>query len=169
MYQTFFPDMYINSIFDLDTEALKKQGIEGIIFDIDNTLVPYDVEKPTQEIIDFFEQLKQEGFKICLLSNNNKERVIRFTKGLKVIAIHKANKPLTRNIKRAGLLLGTRRSTTAIVGDQIFTDVYGGNRAGIMTILVVPVSEKDEWITKIKRGLERRLINAYEQSKKNKS
>lgn len=167
MYKYFFPDDYISSIFEINVEELKMQGIQGIIFDIDNTLVPYDVEEPTKEIIEFFKQLQEKGFKICLLSNNTKERVIRFNEGLKIIAIHKANKPLVRNFKRAMQLLETDKSSTAIVGDQVFTDVYGGNRAGLTTILVKPVSEKDEWITKIKRGIERRFIRAYERSRNN--
>ena len=167
MYKYFFPHTYIESIFEIDSEDLQKKGIKAIIFDIDNTLVSYDVEEPTQEVIKLFEELQQKGFKICLLSNNTKERVIRFSKGLKILAIHKANKPLTGKFKRAMRLLGTDQNSTVIVGDQIFTDVYGGNRAGLMTILVMPVSDKDEWITKIKRGLERRIINAYEKSLKN--
>lgn len=167
MHKYFFPHTYIQSIFEIDTDYLKTNGIKAIIFDIDNTLVSYDVEEPTEEVIKLFEELQQKGFKICLLSNNTKERVIRFNKGLKIFAIHKANKPLIRNFKRAMALLGTDKKSTAIVGDQIFTDVYGGNRAGLMTILVMPVSDKDEWITKVKRGLERRIINAYEKSRKN--
>ena len=167
MHKYFFPHTYIQSIFEIDTDYLKTNGIKAIIFDIDNTLVSYDVEEPTEEVIKLFQELQQKGFKICLLSNNTKERVIRFNKGLKIFAIHKANKPLTRNFKRAMALLGTDEKSTAIVGDQIFTDVYGGNRAGLMTILVMPVSDKDEWITKVKRGLERRIINAYEKSRKN--
>lgn len=167
MFKNFFPNDYISSIFEIDIESLKKQGIKGLIFDIDNTLVPYDVEAPTKEIIKFFKELRENGFKICLLSNNTKERVIRFNQGLKIFAIHKARKPLVRNFKRAMQLLETDKHSTAIVGDQIFTDVYGGNRAGLTTILVAPVSDKDEWITKIKRGVERRVINAYQKSRKN--
>lgn len=167
MLKRFFPDDYVESIFKIDTDQLKKQGIKGIIFDIDNTLVPYDQAKPTREIIRFFQELQDQGFKICLFSNNSRERVVRFNTGLKLIAIHRAHKPLRRKFKIAMKLLKTDKSSTAIVGDQVFTDVYGGNRMGITTILVAPVSEKDEWITKVKRGLERRLINAYEKSRKN--
>lgn len=167
MYKRFFPDTYIPSIFDIDTDYLKRNGIKAIIFDIDNTLVPYDVEEPTKEVLNLFQGLQEKGFKICLLSNNTKERVIRFKRGLKIIAIHRANKPLTGNLKRAMKFLGADKNSTAIVGDQIFTDVYAGNRAGLMTILVEPVSDKDEWITKVKRGLERRIIKAYEKASKN--
>ena len=167
MLKRFYPDYYITSIFEIDTEDLREKGIKALIFDIDNTLVPYDVELPTKEIIKYFKELQDKGFKICLFSNNNKERVIRFNTGLKLIAIHKANKPLKRKFKVAMKLLGTNENSTAIVGDQIFTDVYGGNRTGITTVLVKPVSDKDEWITKVKRGIERRLINAYEKSRNN--
>lgn len=167
MLKRFYPDDYIKSVFEIDPDDLLKKGIKGLIFDIDNTLAPYDVEEAPKEIIKFFNELQKKGFKICLFSNNTKERVIRFNTGLKLIAIHRANKPLTRKFKIAMKLLGTDKTTTAIVGDQIFTDVYGGNRAGVMTILVEPVSEKDEWITKVKRGLERRFINAYEKSRHN--
>lgn len=167
MLKRFYPDYYIKSIFEIDIEDLQKKGIKALIFDIDNTLVPYDVAVPSKKIIKFFKELQDKGFKICLFSNNNKERVVRFNSGLKLLAIHKANKPLTIKFKRAMTVLGTDKASTAIIGDQIFTDVYGGNRVGITTILVMPVSDKDEWITKIKRGIERRIISAYEKSRKN--
>lgn len=166
MLKLFFPDTYIQSIFELDLDNLMKKGIKGIVFDIDNTLVPYDVVHPTQEILEFFKQIQAKGFKICLVSNNTRERVVLFNEGLKIPAIHRANKPLTGKLKIAMKLLGTTKDTTVIVGDQVFTDVYGGNRAGLKTVLVAPVSDKDEWITKVKRGLERRVIRAYEKSRK---
>ncbi len=167
MLKRFYPDYYIKSIFEIDIDDLQSKGIKALIFDIDNTLVPYDIPVPSKEIIKFFSHLQEKGFKICLFSNNNKERVLRFNSGLKLLAIHKANKPLTIKFKRAMKLLGTNKNSTAIVGDQIFTDVYGGNRAGVTTILVTPVSDKDEWITKVKRGIERSIINAYEKSRDN--
>lgn len=165
MLKRFYPDHYIESIFQLDTRTLKKKGVKGLIFDIDNTLVAYDVAVPTDKIIKFFKELQEKGFKICLFSNNTKERVIRFNTGLELIAVHRANKPLTTKFKRVMKLLGTDKESTAIIGDQIFTDVYGGNRAGLTTILVKPVSDKDEWITKVKRGAERRILDAYEKSR----
>lgn len=162
MIKRLYPNLYLESIFAIDTKALKEEGIKGIIFDIDNTLVPYDILEPTKEIIDFFEGLKSEGFKICLVSNNTEDRVVRFNEGLKVFAIHKSGKPRTRSFKRALELMHLEREEAVIVGDQIFTDVYGGNRAKLKTILVKPVSDKDEWITKIKRGIERKVIAYYE-------
>lgn len=162
MIKRLYPKLYLSSIFEIDIKALKEEGIRGIIFDIDNTLVPYDVEEPTDEIISFFSTLKENGFDICLMSNNVEDRVVRFNQTLKVFAIHKSGKPRTRSFKRALELMNLNKEQAVIVGDQIFTDVYGGNLAGVKTILVKPVSDKDEWITKIKRGIEQRVIKRYE-------
>ncbi|WP_054739236.1 YqeG family HAD IIIA-type phosphatase [Cellulosilyticum ruminicola] len=162
MIKKLYPTAYIASIFDMDVEGLKQKGIKGIIFDIDNTLVPYDVVHPTDEIVEFFAKLQEEGFKITLVSNNTKDRVMKFNEKLKVIAIHESQKPLGKGFRKALHLMACKKEEAVIVGDQIFTDVYGGNLVGIQTILVKPVSDKDEWKTKIKRGIEKRVIRSYE-------
>lgn len=162
MLRRLYPKTYLKSIFEIDTKMLKEQGIKGIIFDIDNTLVPYDVAYPTEEIIDFFERLKKEGFQICLASNNTEDRVVKFNEHLKVFAIHKSGKPRRRGLHKAMELMNLQKDQVAMVGDQIFTDVFAGNRAGAHSILVVPVSDKDEWITKIKRGIEKKVVQHYE-------
>ncbi len=161
MKNIFYPDRYVQSIFEADYEKMWESGIRGIIFDIDNTLVPYDVKEPTQEIKDFINVLRDRGFRVLLLSNNTKLRVTRFNQSLKINALHNAWKPRRVNILRAIDRLKLQKNQVAIIGDQIFTDILGGNRTGIMTILVEPVSEKDEPITKIKRGIERRIVNKY--------
>lgn len=165
MINKLFPTEYIQSIYKIDVDNLKQQGIKGIIFDIDNTLVPYDVVEPNEEIIQLFESIRNAGIKITLMSNNTEERVKKFNENLKVFALHKSQKPLTKNFKKALHLMGCEKEEAVIVGDQIFTDVYGGNCAGIQSILVVPVSDKDEWITKVKRGLERKVIALYERKR----
>ena len=162
MIKRLYPKLYLKSIFQLDIDKLNENGIKGIIFDIDNTLVPYDHVHPTKEIVAFFEHLKDEGFQIALASNNTEDRVLRFNEKLKVFAIHKSGKPSTRGLQKAMALMNLQKDEVAMVGDQIFTDVFAGNRAGVMSILVVPVSEKDEWITKVKRGLEKKVVNHYE-------
>lgn len=167
MIKQLYPKLYKKSIFDIDYKALQEKGIKGLLFDIDNTLVSYDMMHPTKEIIGLFQKLREEGFQICLVSNNTEDRVIKFNEHLKVFAIHKAKKPRRGMIYRAMKLMALEKEQVTIIGDQIFTDVYGGNRAGIMTILVVPVSDKDEWITKIKRGIEKKVINRYEKQKSN--
>ena len=164
MLNKFFPTHYLKSIFEIKIENLQKEGIKGIIFDIDNTLVPYDEAEPNDKIINFFQQLREAGLKITLVSNNTEDRVVKFNEKLKVFALHKSQKPLTKNFKKALRLMDCTKNEAVIVGDQIFTDVYGGNKSGIKTILVVPVSDKDEWITKIKRGLEKKVIQYYERN-----
>lgn len=161
MIKKLYPTTYIKSIYDMDIKQLKQEGIKGIIFDIDNTLVPYDEIEPNEKIIAFFELLATNGFKITLVSNNTEDRVMRFNKKLSVFALHESRKPLTRNFIKALKLMECEKNEAIIVGDQIFTDVYGGNKAGIRTILVEPVSDKDEWKTKVKRGLEKRIIKCY--------
>lgn len=161
MLKRFFPSEHHDTIFDIDYKKLAKEGYRGIMFDIDNTLVPYDVEHPSQEIIDLFTDLKEMGFRICLVSNNNNERVYRFNERLKVFAVPKALKPMTRNLKKAMQLLKTSKENTVFVGDQLFTDVWGGNRIQVKTILVMPIAQKEQFITWIKRSTEKRVFNYY--------
>jgi len=168
MLRQLFPFDYIDSVFELNVEELMRLKIKGLIFDIDNTLVPYDVAYPNQKLISFFEKLKEKGFKICLVSNNTEERVIKFNEDLKLYAIHKASKPRRKSFLKAMNLMGTHKDNTVVIGDQVFTDVWGGNRLGLKTILVVPVSARDEWITKIKRGLERIIIRLYQRQRSKK-
>ena len=97
MIKKLYPTHYIESIFDLPIKQLKEEGIKGVIFDIDNTLVPYDVPEPTKEIISFFNELKKAEIAITLVSNNTEERVVKFNEKLKVLALHKAQKPFTKS------------------------------------------------------------------------
>ena len=161
MIKKLYPTKALNSIFELPIEELKQAGIKGIIFDIDNTLVPYDEVEPTEQIISFFEVLKENGFIITLVSNNTEDRVIKFNEKLKVLAVHKAKKPSRKSFVKALEMMPCKADEAIIVGDQIFTDVFGGNRAGLKTYLVSPVSDKDEWQTKVKRRLERQIVKRY--------
>ncbi|MEG0013652.1 MAG: YqeG family HAD IIIA-type phosphatase [Cellulosilyticaceae bacterium] len=162
MLTRFFPEKYLASIFELNIDELIEEGVKGIIFDIDNTLVPYDEAEPNEKIIALFERIKSKGLQITLASNNTEDRVVKFNERLKVFAIHKSKKPSTQGLRKAMQLMNLAPEEVAIVGDQVFTDVFGGNRAKIKTILVSPISEKDEWITKIKRGLEKKILKRYE-------
>lgn len=162
MLKILFPSQYLGSIFELKIEELLAQGIKGIIFDIDNTLVPYDEPEPTPAIIELFERIRASGIQITLVSNNTEDRVLRFNEKIKVFALHKSRKPLPKSFNKALKLMNCKPHEAVIVGDQIFTDVLGGNVAKIPAILVVPVSDKDERITKIKRGLEKKVIRYYE-------
>lgn len=161
MFNQWFPKEYVNSIYEIDYGQLYQKGIRGLLFDIDNTLAPYYIQDSEPTTIRLFQELKEKGFKICLVSNNNEERVLRFNQNLKVFSIPHAKKPLTRALKKGMSLMETQRKDTAMIGDQVFTDIWSGNRLNLYTILVVPITQKDEWMTAIKRGIEKKVIDAY--------
>lgn len=162
MYERFFPSAFYNSIFDVEYDKLLEEGYKGLMYDIDNTLVPFDVEHPTEEIIKLFERLQKKGFKLCLVSNNSKARVTRFNEKLKVFAVPKALKPFRRSLLKAMKLMGTTTHNSVFIGDQMFTDVWGGNRVGVKTILVKPIAVKEQFITKIKRNTEKKIFDLYQ-------
>lgn len=154
----FYPDMYVSSLNNIDIDRLKEQGIKAIIFDLDNTLVPWNSNQLKPETAQWFAKLKQAGFKTCILSNNSKERVEAMSGMLAIPALHKAAKPRRRAFYRALQMLGVKAEQTAMVGDQVFTDVLGGNRLGLYTILVVPMSKREFIGTRINRQLEKLVL-----------
>lgn len=152
------PKLYVDSIFEIDLDNLKKIGIEALIIDIDNTLVGWDKKTAPKSVIEWFDKLKQKGFRICLVSNNTETRVVKFTENIDIQAFHKAKKPFKTTFKKAMKYLNSSKSNTAVIGDQIFTDVLGGNRIGLYTILVVPIKSKEFWWTELVRNIERAVL-----------
>ncbi len=160
MFEAFFPDECIGSAYDIDYESLYEQGYRGIIYDIDNTLVPHDA--PADErAIGLFGRLSEIGFSCLLLSNNKEPRVKEFADDVGALYIHKAGKPGRRGYLRAMEKLKTDRETTIFIGDQLFTDVYGAKRSGIRNILVEQIDKKEEIQIVLKRVLERIVMRAY--------
>ncbi len=166
MLKLLTPDLHIESVFKLDLEKLKKNDIEGLIIDIDNTLVSWDIKYITERAKQWLLDLEKEGFKVCLVSNNTKDRVVVFNEELKLPAIHRALKPRTGAFKKAMKILGTTAENTAVIGDQIFTDVLGGNRIGLFTVLVVPIVGKEFWWTTFMRKIERHILKIILKGKK---
>lgn len=155
-----YPREYINSTYEIDFDKLYKQGYRGIIFDIDNTLVPHGA--PADErAISLFTHLKEIGFSCMLLSNNKEPRVKMFNDAVGVDYIYKAGKPKPSGYKKAMHRLGTTTDNTLFVGDQIFTDIVGANLAGIRTILVKPIHPKEEIQIVLKRFLEKPILAFY--------
>lgn len=152
------PDLYVESILHLDLEKLKTKEIKGLIIDIDNTLVAWDIKYASDKAKKWLLNLKKEGFEVCLVSNNTEDRVVTFNEELKLPAIHRATKPRRGPFKRAMEILGTNVKNTAVIGDQIFTDVLGGNRMGLFTVLVVPIESKEFWWTTFVRKIERHVL-----------
>ncbi|MDR2183466.1 MAG: YqeG family HAD IIIA-type phosphatase [Clostridiales bacterium] len=156
-----FPKQAADSVHHIDYDELCRAGIRGLIFDIDNTLVTFDVPEPTEQIAGLLANLAQKGFGICLLSNNSEARVRGFCQNLDYPHIWRANKPGRAGILRAMAHLGLEQHEVAIIGDQIFTDCFGGNRIGIHTILTTPIAKRDEWTVKLKRLPEKLVLRAY--------
>lgn len=165
MLEKFYPKERVKSIYEIDFEGYFKGGIKGVIFDIDNTLVPHG--KPaTPEIINFFEKLRQIGFQTRLLSNNQVDRVEPFAKAVDSLYLCNAHKPSRENYLRAVREMGIQIQETIFVGDQLFTDVYGANRTGIVSILVDPIHKKEEIQIVFKRKLEKIVLFFYSRKKK---
>ena len=160
MLEKFFPDEYLDSTYSIDFEELYRKGFRGIIFDIDNTLVPHGApsDKRAEEL---FERLKKIGFSCCLLSNNQYERVSSFNKNIQVYFIENAHKPGRRNYLKAMEIMGTDLKSTIFIGDQLFTDVYGAKRTGMRNILVKPIHPKEEIQIVLKRKLEKMVLYFY--------
>jgi len=155
----FLPNEHVKSVFAIKPEVLKELGIKGIITDLDNTLVAWDMKEATPEIVEWFEQMKEANIKVTIISNNNQERVKLFSDPIGVPFVYDARKPLPRAFKQAATEMELTKEEIVVIGDQILTDVLGGNIAGFNTILVVPVVETDAKITKINRKIERIILN----------
>lgn len=160
MLKMLCPDVYLESIYDLDLEKLKKKGIKGIITDLDNTLISWGENTIYPSLNEWFEKLRAEGFKVCIVSNNSPDRVSLFASNFDIPAVSGATKPRRRPFRRALEKLEIKPEEAAVLGDQVFTDVLGGNRLGLFTILVIPVSPKEFIGTRVVRQIERYVLKA---------
>ena len=163
LLKRFYPDEWIGSTYQIDFAGLYAKGYRGVIFDIDNTLVPHGAPADGRAVR-LFAFLMDIGFEACLLSNNQRERVASFNDRVGVHFIENAHKPSTKNYWRAMELMHTDLSDTIFVGDQLFTDIYGAKRAGIRTILVSPIHPREEIQIVLKRYLERIVLYFYRRS-----
>lgn len=165
MFKKLYPTKYLDSSYSIDYEQLYRSGIRGLIYDIDNTLVEHGMPA-TERAIKLFEQLRSIGFDTCLISNNKEPRVKPFADAVGSKYVYDAHKPSRKNYIRAMELMGTNTGNTYFIGDQIFTDVYGANRAGIPSILVKPIHPKEEIQIVLKRKLEKIVLFCYKRRKK---
>ena len=159
MKKPFTPDYLLNSYSELTVDFLRKHNIKALILDIDNTLVPYEVARPTRELKDWFASLNEADIKVSFVSNNNSDRVNIFNEELSYFATCKSKKPFNVNMKRAIKEMGVTPKETAVMGDQIFTDILAGNSLGAFTVLVPPIKDKTDPFTRFKRLLERPILN----------
>ncbi len=162
MKSSLYPGDYVVSTYAIDFEALSKVGYRGVIFDVDNTLVPHGAPADERAIA-LFGWLHDLGYQVVLLSNNKEPRVQTFCEKVKwATYIYKAGKPNPRNYRKAMERMGTTEENTLFVGDQIFTDVWGANLAGIRSILVKPILPwKEEIQIILKRFMEALILLGY--------
>lgn len=160
MLKYFLPSEFVKDIFHITPEKLKENGIKGIITDLDNTLVEWDRPDATPEIIEWLSSMKNAGILVTIVSNNNGNRVQLFCEPLGIPYIHAAKKPSRKSFKLALERMGIQKDEAVVIGDQLLTDIFGANRTGLQTILVVPVASSDALITRFNRMTERRIMAA---------
>ena len=156
--EKYIPDMYQQSIYTIDYQKLLDKGIKCILFDLDNTLVPVTDRKPTKKLKELFDDLKDKGFKLIIFSNSHKKRLKPFKEELNVDCCASAKKPCKEKFLLVLREYHYNVTEVAIIGDQILTDIVGGNRVGILTVLTNPISNKDFFVTKFNRFREKRIM-----------
>lgn len=158
--EQFYPDECVDSVYQIDFQSWYNRGYRGVMFDIDNTLVPHGADA-TPEAIALFAGLKEMGYKTCLISNNKEPRVKRFNQEIGSPYLYDAHKPSRKAYRKAMETMGTDETNTLFVGDQLFTDVYGARRTGVYSILTKPIHPKEEIQIVLKRYLERIVLYFY--------
>ncbi len=161
MLSIFVPDIYQKSIFDINYKKLKNNGIKFIIFDLDNTIAPVNIKSPNKKVKDLMAEL-EEDFKLIIMSNAGKKRVEPFKDILGIDSAYFSFKPFKRKYKKIMNIYKFKDTETAVVGDQLLTDILGGNRLGFTTILVNPMGILDYALTKINRFIENTIYNHLE-------
>lgn len=164
MLEKYFPDLLAKSVQDIDLEKLKNANIKGLLVDIDNTLITYSMKEADEKAIDWIKKVNSSELKICLVSNGKRKRIKKISEKLNIPAVFSPRKPSKKAFLKAIDILGINAKETAVVGDQIFTDVLGGNRLGMYTILVVPISKKEFFLIKFKRILEVYVLSKHKKN-----
>lgn len=156
-----YPKEYLDSVKEIKIDFLRQNHIQGLVLDVDNTLIDFERRIP-DGVKEWIEEIKKQGIKCCILSNSNHvEKVSTVAKELDIPFLYFAKKPFKTGFNKAKELLGLEPENIAVVGDQIMTDVIGANRSKMFSILVKPINEKDYLLTKIKRPMERLIIKQY--------
>lgn len=160
MIEKFYPDLYVKSISNITASMLSDKGMEAVVLDVDNTLAPHNDPNPTENVKKFLADMRKNNIKICVVSNNCKDRVEPFCQrtGIEYF-VWDALKPKAYGYLKAAEIMGTAADKIVAIGDQIFTDILGGNRAGCYTVMVEPIDLKSENpFIKFKRILEKPFL-----------
>ena len=163
-----FPDLYYKNVQSISLDDLKEKNIHGLILDVDNTLIDFHKVMP-EGIKEWVKKAKEMEMKICILSNtNNIKKIQKVSNELQIPYIGFAKKPFKQGFIKVIELLGLKSENIAVIGDQLFTDILGGNRMKMTSIFVEPIDSKDIIVTRIKRPIERLILKYYLKKQKKK-
>ena len=153
----FVPDIYQKSIYTINYKKLKKNGIKCLLFDLNNTLASYEVDYPDNKLRELIFELEKD-FKVIIISNSSKKRVRPFKEKLNVDSAFSSKKPFKKKYKKIMNLYNFKVHEIAVIGDELLTDIWGGNKMGFKTILVNGISEEEPFYMRILRYFERKII-----------
>ncbi|MBQ2698246.1 MAG: YqeG family HAD IIIA-type phosphatase [Clostridia bacterium] len=158
------PDHYFPNVYAITPAFLQRRGIRAVILDIDNTLVFYRIHRPTEHNRRWIRSLREAGIAVAFVSNGYRERVEEYNREFGFYYSFKSQKPRPGGFLQAAKAMGVEPAETAVIGDQIYTDILGGNRAGMLTLLVDPI-HPEPWLRfRLKRALERPVTRALRYS-----
>lgn len=158
MLGKFKPVWMVESVYQISAEQLHKHNIKAVFVDLDNTLIAWNNPLGTKELLVWLEEMKLNNISITIISNNSGDRVEKVAKHLDLHYVPRAFKPSRRAYLRAAKQAGFPLEQCVMVGDQLITDIFGANRAGVRSILVIPILDSDAWNTKINRFFERFIL-----------
>ena len=165
VWHYFAPDICCPGITDIPLDTLRERGIRGLLLDLDNTITEWHEDEVADATRQWLHDLREKGFSACIVSNNHKQRVNRVAGQLGLPCLYSAAKPRRKGYRQASALLKLPPQQLAMVGDQLLTDVLGGNRAGLTTIFVQYINHREHWgTTHIFRPVERWLMKRLERS-----
>ena len=160
-HMSLLPDRIFGTYQEITVDFLKSEGIEAVILDVDNTLIPYEEIEPRPAVLAWINTLIEANIAISFVTNNHKHRLQYFNRNLNFPAFHDSWKPFSRNMKRAMRAMGSTPENTANIGDQIFTDTWAGKRLGMKSYLLPPIRDKRDPFTRLKRLLEKPIVRRY--------
>lgn len=155
------PDIKLHGITDITVEILNKFNIKALLLDVDNTMSTHHGQALTEGLLEWIDRMNKNGIKLMVLSNSKRKRIEPFAERISLPFISLGCKPLPTGYLRGVRALGEKRKNVAIVGDQIFTDILGGNLVGVKTVLLTPIKLEDGLSFKIRRNLEKKIYKHY--------
>ncbi|NLT96212.1 MAG: YqeG family HAD IIIA-type phosphatase [Clostridia bacterium] len=161
MLEKLRPDIFTDSLHEISAEILKKKGIKGIIIDLDNTMTNWNERFITEDVCNWVKMMESQGLRFCVLSNSGKRRIEETVKKLGLSYVANAFKPRKQGFVLAMKKLKTEPVNTAVIGDQLFTDILGGKRLGMTTILIKPRATREFFGTKLMRKLEKIILKRF--------